>query len=346
MKSSLQHLYLYKYFEMKNLPFLLLSITLGCFAQQKTTGNLVALDDAFYNYVDENAKIEVLAEGFIWSEGPVWVREGGFLLFSDAPQNTIFKWKDDEGISAFLKPSGYTGILPYGREPGSNGLIINNDGELVACEHGDRRISKMPLSNGGKVTMADTWQGKRFNSPNDIVQASNGTYYFTDPPYGLPKQQDDTLREIEEFGVFKIDPNGDVSMVVKDLTRPNGVALSPDEKTLYVNQSDSNAPYIMAYNIQQNGFLDEGRIFFDAAGLIESGFVGSLDGLKVAKDGTIFSTGPSGVLVITPEGKLLGRIETGQRTANCAWGEDGTVLYMTAHNYLMRIQTKTKGTGF
>ena len=323
-----------------------MSVTLGCFAQEKTTGNLVALDDAFYDYVAKDAKIELLAEGFIWSEGPVWVKEGRFLLFSDAPQNTIFKWQDDEGITAFLKPSGYTGILPYSREPGSNGLIINNDGELVSCEHGDRRISRMPLSKGGKVTVADTWMGKRFNSPNDIVQASNGTYYFTDPPYGLPEQQDSASREIDAFGVYKVDSNGNVDMVVSNLSRPNGVALSPDEKTLYVNQSDSNAPYIMAYNIQQDDSLDKGRIFFDATSLQESGLKGSLDGLKVAHDGTLFSTGPSGVLIITPKGKLLGRIETGQPTANCAWGDDGSVLYMTANNYLMKIQTKTKGTGF
>ncbi len=331
---------------MKNLPLLLLSITLGCFAQQKTTGNLVVLDDAFFDYVEENAKIEVLAEGFIWSEGPVWVKEGDFLLFSDVPQNTIFKWKDGEGLSEFLKPSGYTGVLPYSNEPGSNGLIINNDGELVACEHGDRRISKMPLVGGGKFTLADTWMRKRFNSPNDVVQASNGTYYFTDPPYGLPKQENSETREIDAFGVFKIAPNGNVDMVVSNLTRPNGLALSPDEKILYVNQSDSNAPYIMAYNIDEDGSLDKGHIFFDATSLLESGLVGSLDGIKVAQDGTLFSTGPSGLLVITPEGKLLGRIETGQRTANCAWGEDGSVLYMTADNYLMKIQTKTKGTGF
>lgn len=331
---------------MKNLPLLILIITLGCFAQQKTTGKLVADDDAFYDYVDKEAKIEVLAEGFIWSEGPIWVKDGGFLLFSDVPQNTIFKWKDDEGLSEFLKPSGYTGVPPYSGEPGSNGLTISNDGELVMSEHGDRRISKMPLVGGGKFTLADTWMGKRFNSPNDVVQASNGTYYFTDPPYGLPEQQDSDLREIDAFGVYKIDTNGGVEMVVKNLTRPNGVALSPDEKTLYVNQSDSNTPYIMAYDIQNNGSLDKGQIFFDATSLLESGLVGSLDGIKIAQDGTIFSTGPSGVLVITPEGKLLGRIETGQRTANCAWGDDGSVLYMTAHNFLMRIQTKTMGTGF
>ncbi|GLU44679.1 SMP-30/gluconolactonase/LRE family protein [Allomuricauda sp. NBRC 101325] len=331
---------------MKNLTLLLFSISLSGFSQQQTTGNLVALDNAFFDYVDKGAKIEVLADGFIWSEGPVWVKESGYLLFSDAPQNTIFKWKDAEGISSFLKPSGYTGILPYSNEPGSNGLIINNDGELVACEHGDRRISRMPLTQGGKVTVADTWEGKRFNSPNDIVQASNGTYYFTDPPYGLPKQQDDASREIEEFGVYKIDPDGNVTMVVSNLSRPNGVALSPDEKKLYVNQSDSNAPYIMAYTIQSDGTLDKGHIFFDASELQNEGLIGSLDGIKIAVDGTIFSTGPSGILVITPKGKLLGRIETGQRTANCTWGNDGSVLYMTAHNYLMRIQTKTKGVGF
>ncbi|MCR9228160.1 MAG: SMP-30/gluconolactonase/LRE family protein [Flavobacteriaceae bacterium] len=331
---------------MKNLIFLLLVHTIGCFGQNKTTGKLVALDDAFYDYIDENAKIEVLAEGFIWAEGPVWVKEGGFLLFSDVPQNTIFKWNETEGISEFLKPSGYTGIPPYSREPGSNGLIINNQGELVFCEHGDRRISKMPLANGGKVTIADTWQGKRFNSPNDIVQTSKGVYYFTDPPYGLPEQHDSDSREIDAFGVYKIDTDGNVEMVISDLKRPNGIALSPDEKILYVNQSDGIEPYIMTYAIQEDGSLDKGKIFFDASDLSKTGLKGSMDGLKIANDGTIFSTGPSGVLVIDAEGKLLGRIETGQLTANCGWGEDGSVFYMTAHSYLLRIQTKTKGLGF
>ena len=204
----------------------------------------------------------------------------------------------------------------------------------------------MPLKSGGKVTLADAWEGKRLNSPNDIVQASNGTYYFTDPPYGLPEQENSETREIDAFGVFKIDTDGEVTMVVSNLTRPNGVALSPDEKILYVNQSDSNAPYIMAYNIEEDGTLDEGSVFFDASELQEAGLVGSLDGIVIAQDGTVFSTGPSGILIITPKGKLLGRIETGQRTANCAWGDYGSVLYMTAHNFLMRIQTKTSGTGF
>lgn len=330
---------------MKKIALLIMGITLGCTAQEKT-GKLVVEDEKFYDYVAKDAEIEVLAEGFTWSEGPVWVKEGGFLLFSDVPQNTIFKWKDGEGLTEFLKPSGYTGILPYSREPGSNGLIINNDGELVACEHGDRRITKMPLVGGGKFTLADTWEGKRFNSPNDVVQASNGTYYFTDPPYGLPKQQDSESREIDAFGVYKIGTDGSVDMVVSNLNRPNGVALSPDEKTLYVTQSDFKAPYIMAYNIKDDGTLDEGTVFFDAKTIMKPGLMGLHDGIKVAKDGTIFSTGPGGVLVITPEGKHLGTIATGQPTANCAWGDDGSVLYMTANNFLMRIKTKTVGDGF
>ena len=216
----------------------------------------------------------------------------------------------------------------------------------MACEHGDRRVSRMPLSNGGKITIADHWEGKRFNSPNDIVQSSNGTYYFTDPPYGLPEQQNSKIREMDACGVYKIDTNGKVDRVVGNLSRPNGIAFSPDEKILYVNQSDNAAPYIMAYRVQPDGTLKEGRIFFDASPLLEEGLIGSLDGLKVAKDGTIFSTGPGGVLIITESGKLFGRIATGQRTANCAWGDDGSVLYMTAHSYLMRIQTKTTGVGF
>ena len=331
---------------MKKISFLLLGIMLSCTAQEKAAPKLVVEDDAFYNYVAKDTEIEVLAEGFTWSEGPVWVKEGGYLLFSDVPQNTIFKWKEGEGISEFLKPSGYTGILPYSREPGSNGLTINNDGELVASEHGDRRITRMPFVGGGKFTLADTWEGKRFNSPNDVVQASNGTYYFTDPPYGLPKQQDSEIREIDAFGVYKIGTDGSVEMVVSNLNRPNGVALSPNEKILYVTQSDFKAAYIMAYTVQEDGTLDEGRIFFDATPTIKPGLRGLPDGIKVDKNGTVFSSGPGGILIITPEGKLLGRIDTGQPTANCAWGDDGSVLYMTANNFLMRVQTKTVGNGF
>ena len=332
---------------MKRISLLLTCICLSCIAQEKSIGKLVVEDDAFYELIDANAKIEVLADGFTWAEGPVWVKDGAFVLFSDVPENTIYKWKEGEGLSTFLKPSGYTGILPYSSEPGSNGLTINTIGELVTCEHGDRRVTRMPLDGtGGKFTLADTWMGKRFNSPNDVIQASNGTYYFTDPPYGLPEQEKSEIREIDAFGVYKIGVDGSVEMVVSNLNRPNGVALSPDGKTLYVAQSDPDAAYIMAYTIREDGTLGDGKLFFDATPMVKSGLKGLPDGIKVDQNGNVFSTGPGGVLVISSSGNLLGRIDTEEATANCNWGDDGSVLYITADMYLARIQTKTIGKGF
>lgn len=328
------------------LSLLIFITSFGIQAQQKTIGELVINSPKFNLLIDTSAKIEVLAEGFTWAEGPLWVKNGSYVLFSDVPENTIYKWKEDEGLTVFLKPSGYTGILPYSLEPGSNGLIINNDGELVVCEHGDRRVTKMPLVGGGKYTLADNWKGKRFNSPNDVVQTANGTYYFTDPPYGLPNREKAKSREIDFFGVYKVDENKRVEIVIKDLSRPNGVALSPDEKILYVAQSDPKKAYLMAYDIQPDGNLSNGRIIFDATYMIESGLSGLLDGLKTDKNGNIFTTGPGGILIITPEGELLGRIATGQNTSNVNWGDDGSVLYITADMYLARIKTKTKGKGF
>lgn len=311
-------------------------------SQQKTIGEVIRFDPAIDELIDKDAKIEVLGEGFEWSEGPAWVKKGGYLLFSDVPKNIIYKWKEGEGVSEFLKPSGYTGIMPYGNEPGSNGLIINNLGQLVACEHGDRRVSAMPLDIGGKRTLADNHNGKRFNSPNDVVQKSNGDYYFTDPPYGLPQKENDPTRETGIFGVYRIAKDGKVTLLVKDMTRPNGLAFSPDEKILYVAQSDPEKAIIKAFNVKADGTLDGGRIFFDATPMVKQGLSGLPDGLKIDKKGNLFATGPGGVLVISPSGKLLGRIDTKQATANCAFDENGT-LYITADMYLCRIKTKTKG---
>lgn len=311
-------------------------------SQQKTIGEVIRFDSAIDELIDKDVKIEVLGEGFEWSEGPAWVKKGGYLLFSDVPKNIIYKWKEGEGVSEFLKPSGYTGIMPYGNEPGSNGLIINNLGQLVACEHGDRRVSAMPLDIGGKRTLADNHNGKRFNSPNDVVQKSNGDYYFTDPPYGLPQKENDPTRETGIFGVYRIAKDGKVTLLVKDMTRPNGLAFSPDEKILYVAQSDPEKAIIKAFNVKADGTLDGGRIFFDATPMVKQGLSGLPDGLKIDKRGNLFATGPGGVLVISPSGKLLGRIDTKQATANCAFDENGT-LYITADMYLCRIKTKTKG---
>lgn len=307
-----------------------------------TIGEVVQDDPALSELVDPDAKIEVLAMGFEWSEGPVWVpRDGGYLLFSDVPKNTVFKWQEGKGISEFLKPSGYTGIGRYSDEPGSNGLTLGGKGQLISCEHGDRRVSSMAFGEG-KVTLADSYDGKRFNSPNDVVVRSTGDIYFTDPPYGLPNREKDEHQEYGFCGVFCIRPNGEVTLVSKEMTRPNGIAFSPDEKILYVAQSDGSAPIIRAFDIAGDGAVSNSRIFYDALPLAKKGLKGSTDGLKVDAKGNLFATGPGGIHVITSAGKLLGRIDTGEATANCAWGGDGSVLYITADMYLCRIQTKTR----
>lgn len=322
-------------------------ITYSAVGQTKTIGKIIQNDPELSNLLNIEDKLEVLGEGFEWSEGPVWIKDGNYLLFSDVPTNIIYKWKEGEKITEFLNPSGYTGIMPYSNEPGSNGLTVSRDGKyLLACEHGDRRITKMPLAGkGGKFTLADNWEGKRFNSPNDLVEAKSGNIYFTDPPYGLPDFVDDKSREIEYFGVYKISPDRKVTLEIKDLVRPNGVALSPDHKTLYVAQSDVKA-YIMSYPINSDGSVGKGKLLFDASYLNQQGLHGAPDGLKVDQNGNIFTTGPGGVLILSPKGKLLGRIETGAATANLAWGEDGGTLFITADMYLLKIKTKTKGANF
>lgn len=319
--------------------FILASSVAG--AQQKqTVGKIISLDPKFYELIDSNATIEVLADGFGWSEGPVWIKDGNYLLFSDVKKNIIFKWKEGEGATPYFQPSGYAGNGKYSDEPGSNGLILNNMGELVACEHGDRRVSAMSLQTKAKRTLTDNYKGRKLNSPNDIIQKSNGDYYFTDPPYGLPGQ-----KSTEVLGVYRLAKNGAVTLLIENLT-PNGLAFSPDEKILYVNQSLPDKAYIYAYDVKDDGTLVNGRLFFDATPMVKQGLPGLPDGLKVDKKGFIFSTGPGGVLVLSPQGKLLGRIDTLQPTANCAWGNNGSVLYITANNLLCRIQTKTMGVGF
>nr|WP_309987935.1 MULTISPECIES: SMP-30/gluconolactonase/LRE family protein [Dyadobacter] len=311
-----------------------------------TMGKIVYEDPAFEKLLSKDAKIEVLASGFDWSEGPVWVKDGGYLLFSDVPKNKIYKWDEKEGLTIFFEPSGYTGSGVYSDEPGSNGLIIDNKGRLVSCEHGDRRVSAMPLNGTRKITLADNFEGKRFNSPNDVVQHSNGDYYFTDPPYGLMKKHEDPTREIPQFGVYRIHKDGKVTMQVSDLSRPNGLAFSPDGKTLYVAQSDPEKSIWMAYPLDVNGNAGKGKLIYDATPMGKRGMAGLPDGLKIDKDGNLWSSGPGGMLIISPAGKLLGRIEMGELTSNCAWGNDGTTLYMTVDGYVCRIKTNTKGAGW
>jgi len=310
-------------------------------------GKIIYEDTAFEKLLPKSSKIEVLASGFEWSEGPVWYKEGGYLLFSDVPKNTVYKWEEKTGISVFLKPSGYTGLGEYSDEPGSNGLTFDSKGRLISAEHGDRRISAMPMTSGGKVTLSDNFDGKRLNSPNDVVQhPGNGSYYFTDPPYGLAKKQNDPSREVKQFGVYRISPEGKTTLQIGNLSRPNGLAFSPDGKILYIAQSDPEKAIWMSYPVDNDGNIGKGKLLYDATAMVKAGLQGLPDGFKVDQDGNIWSSGPGGLLVITPAGKLLGRIEMGELMSNCAWGNDGTVLYLTVDGYLCRIKTNTKGAGW
>ncbi len=315
-----------------------------------TIGAIERNDPALDDLVPPDAVLEVLAEGFDWSEGPVWVAEGGYVLFSDIPPNAIYKWKEGEGHSLYLQPSGYTADAPRSGEVGSNGLVLDAQGRLVLAQHGDRRIARLeaPLDapTPAYATLADRYGGKRFNSPNDLVYRSRGELYFTDPPYGLEQQTDDPAKEIDYQGVYRLGTDGTVTLLTDEHSRPNGIAFSPDEQTLYVANSDPERAIWMAYEVLPNGAITNGRVFFDATPLVEQGLTGLPDGLKIDQHGNLFATGPGGVLIFAPDGTHLGTINTTQATSNCAFGDDGSTLYITADMYLLRIRLNTKGDGF
>lgn len=308
-----------------------------------TLGRIVRENPKLDQLLDANAKVEVLASGLEWAEGPVWDAKNSCLLVSDIPRNSIMKWTPARGLELFMKPSGYTGIADYGAEPGSNGLALDAQGRMYFCEHGDRRISRM-TPDGGKMTLADRYEGKRFNSPNDLVLHSSGDVYFTDPIYGLPKRENDPNQELGFCGVFRVSAkDGKVTLLTRELTRPNGIAFSPDEKTLYVAQSDPKRAIVMAYPVNGDGTIGAGRVFTDMTDRVGK-LPGLPDGLKVDVAGNVWTTGPGGVHILAPDGARLGLIETGEATANVAFGDaDKSTLYIAADMYICRIKTKTRG---
>ncbi|MGE5841053.1 MAG: SMP-30/gluconolactonase/LRE family protein, partial [Deltaproteobacteria bacterium] len=256
---------------------------------------IVRFDPRFDRLVPRDAVLEKIADGFAWVEGPVWNRERGFLLFSDVPNNSIFKWKAGEGVSLFLKPSGYTGTTPFeGKEPGSNGLAFDPQGRLVFCQHGDRRISRLE-KDGSRTTLVDRYLGKRINSPNDVVFRSNGDMYFTDPPFGLPGTFNDPNKELDFQGVYRLSSDSQLALLTKEVQAPNGIAFSPDEKILYV--SDSKRTVWLAFSVNQNGPLSNSRILFDGSE-VGKGKPGVADGMKVDAHGNIFAAAPGGLYVI------------------------------------------------
>lgn len=309
-------------------------------AQPETLGRIEHLDTRFDQLVKRDAKIEVLAKGFTWSEGPVWVgsADEGHLLFSDIPRNTIFQWSPALGIQTFMNPSGYTGVEYYGLEPGSNGLALDRSGRLTLCEHGDRRVSVLTV-DGGKRTLVDHYQGKRLNSPNDLVFDRQGNLFFTDPPYGLPNRERDERRELDFCGVYRLDRQGELTLLSTQLDRPNGIGFSPDEKMLYVAQSDPSNPIWMSFPVREDKTLGTGTVLYDAKKFM-SEYPGLPDGLAVHSSGVIFGSGPGGIYVITSGGELIGRIITGGRTSNCAFGPGENDLYITADSNLCRVSLK------
>jgi gluconolactonase len=308
-------------------------------AAYPTIGSIERLDPALDQLVAPDAKIEKLADGFTWSEGPLWTPDGA-LLFADVPNNVVHRWKDGEGLTDFLRPSGYTGKEPRKGNIGANGMAYDRAGHLILCHHGDRRIARLEADKS-QATVVGTFEGHRFNSPNDVVVRSNGDIYFTDPPYGLEGFESE--REIPYAGVYRLSKDGKVELLNKDLKFPNGIAFSPDEKTLYVSNSDPNRAIWMAFDVTPSGGVANGRVFFDATSFFKAGKQGNSDGMKVDEHGNLFATGPGGVLVFSPAGKHLGTIMPGDKTANVAFGDDGSTLYMTAHDKLCRIRLKTRG---
>ncbi|HLY08430.1 MAG TPA: SMP-30/gluconolactonase/LRE family protein [Planctomycetota bacterium] len=315
-----------------------------------TLGTIIRKDPRFDALIPPNARMEILAGGYEWVEGPVWVKNGGYLLFSVIPPNKICKWKEGEGVSIYLRKSGYSGEKDLREEPGSNGLILDPQGRLVLCQHGDRRMARMeaPLDKPEATftSLADRYDGKKLNSPNDGCYHSSGALYFTDPPYGLAKRENDPTKELDFYGVYRLGTDGKLTLLTKDITRPNGICFSPDEKILYVGSSDPDKAIWTAFDVKPDGTLGASRIFKDQTAEFKAGQPGLPDGMKADIHGNLFATGPGGVHVFAPDGTLLGTLATGQRTSNCNWGEDGSTLFITADQYIVRIKTTTKGNKF
>jgi gluconolactonase len=306
-------------------------------AIENTIGEIVRLDSRVNALVPTDAAIEKVAEGFIFIEGPVWDRRNSRLLFSDVRGNEIYQWSATDGTSTFIDPV-FEGDRTGKRSISSNGLTLDAEGRLIICEHGNRWISRLE-EDGSRSVVVDSYEGKQLNSPNDAVFASDGSLYFTDPPYGLEGLEESPDQELDFSGVYRLWPGGRLELLVRDQTRPNGIALSPDETTLYVANSDAENTVLMAYDIDETG-ASNSRVFYDLNDQAESG---TADGMKVDLAGNIFASGPGGVWIVGPDGVHLGTIKTGEGTANVAWGDDGHTLYMTSSTSLYRIRLTTEG---
>lgn len=301
-------------------------------------------DPALDAIVPADWRIEKLAEGFVWSEGPVWMKSGNYLLFDCVPGNTLYRWSARDGLSVFLKPSGYAGSeAGIFAEPGCNGLFPDTDSTILMCDHGNRMLVRFDVTTRTKTPLATHFAGRRLNSPNDVIKRSDGTIFFTDPPYGLEGRNASKHKELDFNGLYRLDVDGSLHVLDRAMTFPNGLSLMPDERTLIVANSDPDQPLWMAYTLNEKGEVLGKRVFADVSDLMGEHNPGLPDGLRITNDGTVFATAPGGVLIMDRTGRRLGLIRTGTAIANCAFGEDGRTLFMTSHQFLARIRLKIDG---
>ena len=301
------------------------------------------LDTEALAFIDTSAKVEELAGGYHWTEGPLYIANGDYFIFSDVPANKVFKWKDGEGVSPYLDSSGYTGSVPKEKEPGSNGLTLDPKGRLVLTQQGNRRVARMlaPLSKPSPKyeSLVNKYQGKKLNSPNDLVFKSNGDLYFTDPPYGLDHGDEDSTKEMSFHGVFRVKPNGKVDVVTKEFRFPNGLALTPDEKFLLVAHSDADNMVWMKYELGKDGLVKNKSVFYKVPDADKKD-PGSPDGFKINRKGYVFSSGPGGVWIFNPSGKPIARIYTGELASNCALSSDEKTLFITCDDYIKKVRLR------
>lgn len=329
---------------MKKTTAIIIGLCISCcsFAQYKTTGVIERINDALDLVINKNSKAEIIADGFEWSEGPLWVKRYKMLLFSDVPTNTIYKWTAEKGKEIYLQPSGFTGTSSKSKEPGSNGLLLDPQGNLVLCQHGNRQMAAMSSDldkpEAHFLRLASHYKGKRFSSPNDAVYSRQGDLFFTDPPYGLPMQNDlDPEKEIPFNGVYNRKKNGIVSLLTDSITRPNGIAFFPGEKQLIIACSDPAKPNWYSYDVV-DGELKNGKIFYTAK--MEKGIKGLPDGLKINSKGIVFATGPGGIWIFNSNAVLLGKIKLDEAASNVALSDDEKTLFITNDMRVLRIGLK------
>lgn len=301
-------------------------------------------EDEARRVINPDAMGEILGTGYMWSEGPAWSKAESALYFTDVPGNKAYRWSADDGVTVAMDPSGISseGLEGF-REAGANGLLFAPDGALWLCNHGARSVERMPGAGGPRETIVSQYNGLKFNSPNDLILSRKGDVFFTDPPYGLEGLNESPLKEQPHNGVYLSRADDSVHLLVDDMTFPNGIALSPNERYLYVAQSDPSAPVIRRFGLSADYGITSDEVWFDAAPLMGDDAPGLPDGMAVSEDGYILATGPGGVLILSPGGTLIGRINTGKATANCAFGGDGRTLFITAHDTLVRVPLNVRG---